>query len=365
MLYYLKTWFDRLFAEEESIIFLLLLLACYIVLATMGGMIAPILVSIVFAFFLQGGVNFCMKLGMSHKLSVWLIYLIFIGLFLAFILIVFPLVGVQVRNLINEFPLMLVRIQELLHLLPTMYPDFIDKEQVQKWSAILDLNSMVEQGDKLFPKIVSFSLSTLPNLFAVLIYCILVPILLFFFLKDRAKILSWLAAFLPSKRPLMHKISIEMNEQIVNYVRGKMIEILIVGMVSFVVFKFLGLNYAALLSLLIGLSVVIPYIGAALVTIPVLMVGLFQWGLSAEFYYMLIAYGVIQGLDGNVLVPVLFSEAVNLHPVAIIVAVIVFGGLWGFWGVFFAIPLATLIKAILNAWPSRLLNKQLEETCET
>jgi len=56
-------------------------------------------------------------------------------------------------------------------------------------------------------------------------------------------------------------------------------------------------------------------------------------------------------LDGNVLVPLLFSEAVNLHPVAIIVAVLFFGGLWGFWGVFFAIPLATLVKAVFNAWP--------------
>jgi putative permease len=67
----------------------------------------------------------------------------------------------------------------------------------------------------------------------------------------------------------------------------------------------------------------------------------------------MLAYGVIQALDGNVLVPLLFSEAVNLHPVAIIVAVLFFGGLWGVWGVFFAIPLATLVKAVLYAWPSR------------
>ncbi|MCP4994536.1 MAG: AI-2E family transporter, partial [Gammaproteobacteria bacterium] len=60
----------------------------------------------------------------------------------------------------------------------------------------------------------------------------------------------------------------------------------------------------------------------------------------------------IQALDGNVLVPLLFSEVVNLHPVAIILAILVFGGLWGFWGVFFAIPLATMVQAILTAWPS-------------
>ena len=67
---------------------------------------------------------------------------------------------------------------------------------------------------------------------------------------------------------------------------------------------------------------------------------------------MLLAYGVLQALDGNVLVPLLFSEAVDLHPVAIIIAVLAFGGIWGFWGVFFAIPLASLIKAVINAWPT-------------
>jgi putative permease len=67
--------------------------------------------------------------------------------------------------------------------------------------------------------------------------------------------------------------------------------------------------------------------------------------------YVLIAYTVIQTLDGVVLVPLLFSEAVNLHPVAIIVAILFFGGLWGFWGVFFAIPLATVVKAVIAAWP--------------
>ncbi|WP_368165876.1 AI-2E family transporter, partial [Aeromonas sp. R9-1] len=108
-----------------------------------------------------------------------------------------------------------------------------------------------------------------------------------------------------------------------------------------------------LLAVAVGFSVLIPYIGAVVVTVPVAMVGLFQWGLTPEFAWLMILYLVIQALDGNVLVPVLFSEAVNLHPVAIIVAVLFFGGLWGFWGVFFAIPLATLVKAVLNVWPKR------------
>ncbi|MFA0674358.1 AI-2E family transporter, partial [Vibrio sp. 10N.222.51.A6] len=129
---------------------------------------------------------------------------------------------------------------------------------------------------------------------------------------------------------------------------------------SYVTFAILDLRYSALLAVAVGFSVLIPYIGAAAVTVPVAIVGLFQWGLEPQFYWLLLAYGIIQALDGNVLVPVLFSEAVNLHPVAIIVAVLVFGGLWGFWGVFFAIPLATLVKAVWNALPSHALDDDPE-----
>ena len=149
----------------------------------------------------------------------------------------------------------------------------------------------------------------------------------------------------------MRRIGVEMNEQMANYVRGKAIEIVVVGVTTYLAFIVLGIQYAALLALLVGLSVVVPYIGAAVVTVPVAMVGYFQWGWTAPFFWLMFVYSVIQALDGNVLVPLLFSEAVNLHPIAIILSVLVFGGLWGFWGVFFAIPLATLVKALYNAWP--------------
>ena len=108
-----------------------------------------------------------------------------------------------------------------------------------------------------------------------------------------------------------------------------------------------------LLGLVVGLSVIVPYIGATVVTFPVLLVGWFQWGWGVDLGWLAMAYLIIQALDGNVLVPLLFSEVVSLHPVAIILAILVFGGFWGFWGVFFAIPLATLVNAVIQAWPSR------------
>ena len=137
-----------------------------------------------------------------------------------------------------------------------------------------------------------------------------------------------------------------------NYIRGKLMEIMIVGVASYIPLALLGLNYAATLSLFIGLSVIIPYVGAIIVTIPVALIAWFQFGPTDSFVYVMIAYLVVQVLDANVVVPLLFSEVLNMHPSAIIIAVLVFGGLWGVWGVFFAIPLATLVQAVINAWPT-------------
>ena len=158
-------------------------------------------------------------------------------------------------------------------------------------------------------------------------------------------------SLLPKERPLLDAVGVEMNAQLGNYVRGKAIEFLLVGSVSFITFLFFGLNYAALLSVVVGLSVLVPFIGAAIVTLPVFVIAVLQFGWSLDLGWVMLAYAIIQFLDGNVLVPLLFSEAVDLHPITIIVAVLAFGGLWGLWGVFFAIPLATLIKAIYVAWP--------------
>ena len=170
-------------------------------------------------------------------------------------------------------------------------------------------------------------------------------------MKDKESITHWTLAFLPDERRLINRVWYDIDRQLGNYVRGKFIEILIVGITTYVTFSLMGLQFAMLVGIAVGMSVLIPYVGAVAVTIPVALIAYFQWGFTPEFAWMMIAYTVIQALDGNVVVPLLFSEAVNLHPIAIIAAILIFGGLWGFWGVFFAIPLATVVQAVLKAWP--------------
>lgn len=346
MLKVMKGWMDRYFSDEEALIFLLILISSFAIIIGFGQVLAPVFISIILAYLLQGGMQFCKRRGMGHLASTIAMFAVFVGVFLTLLLVVIPATIAQAGQLFYELPKMLTRGQDLLMLLPEKYPELITADQVQHW--------IVQAGDELASLgqwLLSFSLHSIPGAITILIYVVLVPILVFFFLKDGSQIIRWLIGFLPKERIFMDAIWAEMDEQIANYIRGKVLEIIIVGVATYITFLIFGLNYAALLAILVGLSVLIPYIGAAVVTIPVAMIAYFQWGWADSFVWLMVVYGIVQALDGNVLVPLLFSEVVNLHPVAIIVAVLVFGGIWGFWGVFFAIPLATLFKAVLTAWP--------------
>jgi putative permease len=346
MLNIFKKWYERYLIEEEAILLLVLLAVSLLLLMTVGDILVPVLASIVLAYLMQGMASQLLRFGLPQWVGVSISFVVFIGAFFAFTLGLLPLAWRQLVGLAGEMPRMIERGKELLGVLPTQYPEMFSQLQIEELVGLLQAELAL-----LGQSVLTISFNSIPGLLAVMVYMVLIPILVFFFMKDRQLILDWFSGFLPNERPLLKRIWNEMDTQVANYTRGKALEILIVGGASYIAFTWMDLRYAALLGLLVGLSVIVPYIGAAIVTLPVVMVGFFQWGLGSEFYYLFGVYALIQIIDGNVLVPLLFSEAVNLHPVAIILAVLFFGGIWGLWGVFFAIPLATLIKAIINAWP--------------
>lgn len=347
MFEYLNSWYRRYFTDPQAALLVVLLVLGFAIVFTMGKMLAPLIAAIIIAYLLEGPVQKTQKIHASRSLAVYIVFILFMT-FLGFLLFgLFPILSRQLSQFLQEVPYMISNGQELLLKLPQQYPEIISEDAVRE--VILAIKSGVSD---LGQSVLSISLASIPAIITVLVYLILVPVMIFFFLKDKETILSWLIRFLPTDRPLITEIWHEMDAQIGNYIRGKSNEILIIFAVSFILFRLMDLNYASLLALVVGLSVLIPYIGAAVVTLPVALVAYFQWGLDSHFMWLMIGYLVLQFLDGNVLVPVLFSDAVNLHPIAIIVAILVFGGLWGFWGVFFAIPLATLVKALINVWPT-------------
>ncbi|MBD3656264.1 AI-2E family transporter [Marinobacter sp.] len=336
----------KYFSDDEAVILFLLILIGILGIIFLGHMLAPAIAALIVAFILQGLVTKLTRLGVPELAAIVGVFVVFLGVLMGFLFGLLPLIWTQVTSLAGEAPRIFREMQSYLELLPQQYPTLVSMETVNTI-----YYQVTTEAGRITQWLVSFSLSSIPDVVALLIYMVLVPILVFFFLKDRRLLLGSIGRLLPNQRPMMLQIWHEVNLQCANYVRGKAVEILIVGGVTYVAFKLLGMPYAALLALLVGLSVVIPYIGAAVVTVPVAMIGLFAFGWGSQFIWVMVVYGIIQALDGNVLVPVLFSEVNNLHPVVIIIAVLFFGGIWGLWGVFFAIPLATMLKAVFSAWP--------------
>ena len=308
---------------------------------------APVLASLVIAYLLEGLVGFLGRHRIPRLVAVLIVFLTFMA-FLIFLLFgLLPKLSYQVGQMVGELPSMFGRGQRQLMRLPEKYPDFISQEQVVALVRFLQ-TELGHMGQRLL----SFSVASVRGIVTFLVYLVLLPLMVFFFLKDKKAILEWITRFLPNNRDLTEQVWRNVDRQIGNYIRGKFLEILIVWVASYLVFFYLDLRYAMLMGSLVGLSVLVPYIGVTVTTLPVALMGFFQWGFSSELVTLLIAYGIIQLLDGNLLAPLLLSEVVHLHPVAIITAVLIFGGIWGFWGVFFAIPLATLIEAVIKSWPS-------------
>ncbi len=347
-------WYHRYVSDPQVVILAVLLAAGFIITLTLGQMLAPVLAGVVIAYLLDGVVEKFNRMGMPRLPAVVLVFLVFMTFVVFAVLWLAPRLSEQVTQLVRQLPDIITHGQNVMLQLPEKYPNLFTEEQVKELGA-----SIRTEITELSQRILSLSVPAVTGLIALLVYIILVPVLSFFFLKDKYHIFAWFSQRLPQQRGLVDAVASDVNVQVANYVRGKVWEIFIVGAAAFATFSLMGLQYALLLSTMVGLSVIIPYIGAAVVTVPVAMIAWFQWGWSADFGWVLFAYAVLQALDGNLLAPLLFSEVVNLHPVAIIVAILVFGGIWGFWGVFFAIPLATLVQAVMTAWPR--MNRSDEE----
>jgi len=337
----LNKFIKRFFSNEESVYFAILLIFSFFFIILFGNVLLPVIISIVIAFLLNGFMTTLIKYNMSQKLSLSITLIVFFGFYLS-LFMALPSIGTEINNLLQNLPIIVSSFQQNL----LEMNNYFSEEEIDQIFANLS-----NQISVLLSSALGQLAGTVSLMFNAILYAIMIPLMVFFFLKDKSILLPIASIILPKENGFMQSVFAEMNDQLFNYVTGKFIEMLLVASASYILFAFLGLPYAVLIAILVGLSVIIPIFGAILVTIPVVLIGLYEWGLSENFYWLLGFYLLIQILDGNVLVPILFSTRNNLHPVVIIIAVLFFGGIWGFWGLFFAIPLATFVKAIINSWP--------------
>lgn len=207
MISVLRIWYKRHFSDPQAVILALMLIFGFVLIMFMGQVLTPVIAALVIAYVLEGAVQRLCQLKVPHVLSVSLVVLGFVLLLLVFVLGLSPLITQQLSQFFTEMPSLLSKGQNLLMSLPQNYP-FISEAQIQ--DMVLQISNELASVGQL---VVSKSLSSVVNLFTLMVYMVVVPLLVFFFLKDKERILQYLGQFLPSKDGLVGEVWREVDRK--------------------------------------------------------------------------------------------------------------------------------------------------------
>ncbi len=209
-------WFQRHLSNPQVVFLTLLLLIVFAVVLVMGNMLAPVLASIVIAYLLEGLVGYLERRGMPRLPSVLLVYLFFL-LFVALVMLgVMPLVSRQVTDLVQQLPNMISQGTNVLTSLPEKYPELLTAAQIDELIAEIRSEAL-----SFGQQVLSWSLASVVGVITILVYLILMPLLVFFFMKDKDLILDWFRHQLPRHRGIADDVWKDVDRQISNYVRGR------------------------------------------------------------------------------------------------------------------------------------------------
>ncbi|MBF0453361.1 MAG: AI-2E family transporter [Magnetococcales bacterium] len=313
--------------------------------AFFGEALAPYFAAVVVAYLMEGQIRLLEKIKLPRIVAVLMVFSLFFLLLNLLLFKLLPTLVAELSRISNEIPRITETLKRLMQQLSNYLSDFVDPEFAESI-----LVGLVELSQEYAAEAATLALQGgLPGLISVVIYLFLVPFLVFFFMKDKELLLDSFIRFMPQERGLINQVLKEVDTAVGGYIRGKFWEMLLLGATSYLGFAFIGFKYAFLIGILTGLSVLIPFLGLAVVTVPVIVLGIFQWGLSWEAMHPLVVYAILQILDGNAIAPLILGETVKVHPTTIMLSVLFFGSLWGVVGVFFAVPLWVLVKSVLEA----------------
>src|SRR5699024_8325713 len=185
------------------------------------------------------------------------------------------------------------------------------------------------------------------KIYEFIIILTVIPVLVFYFLKDYDSIKNYIKKLLPKKyHKQASELMYEINHSLGNYNRGQLLISLFISLMTFIVFHFLHMKYSLLLALIMGLTNIIPYFGPIIGAIPAVLIAL---TMSPKLIiFILLAIFIIQLIENNLLSPYIMGKSIQIHPIAIIFALLLGGQIGGIIGMIFAVPALTILKDVFS-----------------
>ncbi|MFD1773048.1 AI-2E family transporter [Paenibacillus rhizophilus] len=339
---------NKFFRTTLGIIFLLLILylgskviVLFSPIATIINLLlVPMMLSGFMYYLLRPLVNHLEKRKLKRSVSILLIYLVFIGLIVIFWVAVWPTLQDQIQNFIDNLPYLVHDIQKQFDLLRQnpMFARFFRGE-----------SDLTVRLTEYLQNAVTWVTNSMSNLITVISNIVVViatlPVILYYMLKDSHKLPRMLLGLVPRKYRKEGQETLEdIDSALSSFIVTRVILNLILGAILYIGFLVIGLPYALLLALVSVPLNFIPYIGAILSAVPVVIVGFIESPMTALWSLVIII--VAQQIQDNLLTPIIYGKSLDVHPLTTVIIVLVGGEFSGIIGVLIALPVYMTAKII-------------------
>ena len=306
-------------------------------LTFLGPILTPFLIGAILAYFGSPAVNWAQRRRVPRTLSTLLVVVFILLLLLALMVVLYPLVQTEFVQLSKRLPELTVA------LYGQVAPWLSDKLGIELQMDLAAVKKLIAEN---LSSAEAISLRLLEGvkaggtlLLTILINIALIPVVMFYLLRDWNHIFARIDELLPRRwLPTVRTLASQIDRVLAEFLRGQLSVMGVLAVYYVVGLLIVGLQFAVPIGILTGLLVFVPYVGFGLGFILGVLAALLQWHGWPGFIAVLAVYGVGQLLEGYVLVPWLVGDRIGLHPLAVIFALLAFGHLFGFAGVLLALP---------------------------
>lgn len=302
-------------------------------------LLSPFFISALIAYLLYPVVKKLQSWRIPKTIAILLIYVLFFGGAAYLIYRVYPAIIQQLRDLNEQFPQVMTKYQVLVYQLYD-HTAFLPESVHDKMDELI--REMEMKLDKLLGKLVG----GFTKIFDMVVLITIIPVLVFYFLKDFKKMGRYVKSHIPKKyRESCSDLVYAINESLGNYIRGQLLVSFFVSLSTFIAFHFLHVNYALLLAIIMGFTNIIPYFGPLIGAIPAIIIAM-TVSIKLAIYVIIVIF-IIQLIEGNLLSPYIVGKSIAIHPAAIIFVLLLGAEIYGVIGMIVAVPMLTIIKVIV------------------
>ena len=316
--------------------------------------IVPVLLAGFFYYLLRPLVNFLEKKKLNRSLAILLLYVVIAVVFIAFIAGVWPSLTKQVQALEQNAPSLFNALANELEKLED-YP-FLANLFPEDNNTVSQITEFLNKGFSLLSNYVTSLFSFFSN-FAIILFTF--PIFLFYMLKEGGKFGRTIVGFLPKRfREEGNETLKEIDKALSSFIVGKVLVNLALGVLMYIGFILIGLPYALLLTVIAVIMNFIPFIGAIVSSVPIVIIGLVE-SPSVAIWALVIILGA-QQIQDNLIAPYIFGKQLDIHPLTTIILVFAGGDLFGIVGIIVVIPVYMVIKIVVTRVYARFFKERWE-----